>query len=145
MALSEKDKIICEFQFDKYMRRIIFGTYRDFVKASMRISELQSLNEVVESGYEIIDLLIGDADIGIDYGRINPKLENLMDSDKMYNVTKPLTSKEKLAVFLCDICGYSCEKAAIKMNYQNKSSVYRLLQNANKKIEENYKKEDEQK
>ena len=136
MTLSEKDKIICEFQFDKYMRRIIFGTYRNFIKANMKTSELQSLNEVLESGYEIVDLLIGNTDIAINYNRINSKLENLMDSDLMYFATKPLTSKEKLAVFLCDICDLSYEKVARKMGYKTPSSVYKLVESGKKKIKD---------
>ena len=77
MIYSDKDKIIYELRFDKYIRLRIFGTFKKFLRAKIRYVQFLSLNEIVESGIRFLELLIGDEDVVIKDRVELSKIENI--------------------------------------------------------------------
>lgn len=139
MIYSEKDKIIYELRFDKYIRLLIFGTFKKYLRAKIRYEQFLSLNEIVESGIQFLELLIGDEDVVIEDRVELSKIENIFSSPKYRKAFKPLTPKEKSAAFLCYVLDFSSVEAANYMNYKSKSSVNKLLDSAKKKARKNKK------
>ena len=136
MILNEKDKIIYELRFDRYIRMNIKGTFMNLEKEMYEREGITSLNEVTNGGEERIVLLRGDNDIKMHYRESISKLENLMNSDELYDAVKPLTLNEKSVVFYYFYRDYNETEIAEIMEYKHKSSVSRLLQSAFEKLRE---------
>lgn len=116
------------------MMLLIKGAYKDFIREKQKRRADVSLDEFTNGVFRLLDILKGDDDIIIEE-EINPdELENSVTNPKLRKAIKPLTKKEKSAVYFCAILEESGPVAGAKLNYKDPSSAKKLSNKAVKKI-----------
>ena len=137
MLYSEEYKEDYERRFNAYIMLIIKGSFKDFLRSRQKEEFKISLNECLENGIELLEVVVGEIDINYEERTNASKLEVLMSTPKMYQAVKPLTYKEKLAVFLHFVEGKSTSEVARLMGFYDRSAVNKILRKAIRKIKEN--------
>lgn len=140
MYLSKEYKEDYERRFNAYIMKIIVGTFKDYLRSKKKEILKVSLNERLDSGMELLELIIGDEDINIEEKIIVSKLEELLTDPIIREAVKPLTYKEKLAVFLRIIELKNSDKIAKLMGYSDRSGVNKKIKSAINKIRKNLRK-----
>ena len=137
MYLSKEYKEDYERRFNAYMMLQIKGAYKDYIRSLQRRRRECSLDEYMEGSIRLLDVLIGDEDVKIREKVAPATLEDTMTRSKHRRAIKPLTYKEKSAVFFHEVSKETLTNVAKRMGYKNASSVERLIESAKKKAKRN--------
>ena len=133
MKISKEIEEEFERMFNGYVMKIIERQYWKFIKRKKREEQIISLNTLVSDGLELIDVLIGENDIPMEFCDYK-ELEMLVEDKNVYKAIKSLTETEKLAIFLCFILNFTCQEVADILNFKHFKSVSRTTTRALNKI-----------
>ena len=138
MKISKEREEEFERRFNGYVMKIIERQYWKFITKKRREEDIISLNTLVSDGIELIDVLIGEDDIPMEFCDYK-ELETLVEDKYVYKAIKSLTEKEKLAIFLCIILDLNRQKVADIMKFKYKRNAISVTQRAIKKIRKQLK------
>ena len=138
MKISKEREEEFERMFNGYVMKIIERQYWKFIKRKKREEEIISLNTLVSDGIELIDVLMGENDIPMEFCDYK-ELEMLVEDKNVYKAIKSLTETEKLAIFLCIILNLNRQKVADIMKFKYKRNAISVTRRAIKKIRKQLK------
>lgn len=138
MKISKEREEEFERRFNGYVMKIIERQYWKFITKKRREEDIISLNTLVSDGIELIDVLIGEDDIPMEFCDYK-ELEMLVEDKNVYKAIKSLTETEKLAIFLCIILNLNRQKVADIMKFKYKRNAISVTRRAIKKIRKQLK------
>lgn len=138
MKISKEREEEFERRFNGYVMKIIERQYWKFITKKRREEDIISLNTLVSDGIELIDILIGEDDIPMEFCDYK-ELEMLVEDKNVYKAIKSLTETEKLAIFLCIILNLNRQKVADIMKFKYKRNAISVTTRAIKKIRKQLK------